>query len=39
MSEAVFEGCMPFGTHLHMDLDNGIRSTTAASLFEGHIAI
>ncbi|OBZ88027.1 hypothetical protein A0J61_03912 [Choanephora cucurbitarum] len=29
MSEAVFEGCMPFGSHLHMEFDNGIRSSSS----------
>ncbi|CAO3625077.1 unnamed protein product [Mucor fragilis] len=37
MSEAMFEGCMPFSSHLHMDLDNGIRPSS--SFFEGNIAI
>ena len=22
MSEAVFEGCIPFGSHLHMDIEH-----------------
>ncbi|KAI7902384.1 uncharacterized protein BX663DRAFT_543389 [Cokeromyces recurvatus] len=39
MSEAVFEGCMPFSSHLHMEFDNGIRTSSSYSLFEGHIAI
>ncbi|KAI8353196.1 hypothetical protein BD560DRAFT_408475 [Blakeslea trispora] len=29
MSEAVFEGCMPFGSHLHMEFDSGIRSSSS----------
>lgn len=37
MSEAVFEGCMPFSSHLHMEIDNGIRPSS--SFFEGNIAI
>ncbi|KAI8057571.1 uncharacterized protein B0P05DRAFT_559794 [Gilbertella persicaria] len=36
MSEAVFEGCMPFGSHLHMEIDNSIR--TSSSFFEHNIA-
>ncbi|KAI9470991.1 MAG: hypothetical protein EXX96DRAFT_586430 [Benjaminiella poitrasii] len=39
MSEAVFEGCMPFSSHLHMDFDNGIRTSSSYSLFEEHITI
>ncbi|KAL9551797.1 hypothetical protein MBANPS3_004096 [Mucor bainieri] len=37
MSEAMFEGCMPFSSHLHMEFDNGIRPSS--SFFEGNIAI
>ncbi|KAI8642417.1 hypothetical protein BD408DRAFT_416481 [Parasitella parasitica] len=37
MSEAVFEGCMPFSSHLHMEIDNSIRPSS--SFFEGNIAI
>lgn len=40
MSEAVFEGCIPFSSHLHMEFDNTLHSsTTSYSFFEGNIAI
>ncbi|KAI8997892.1 hypothetical protein BDB01DRAFT_846491 [Pilobolus umbonatus] len=35
MSEAVFEGCLPFGSHLHMDIGAGIRTSYHSSLLEG----
>ncbi|KAI8881757.1 hypothetical protein K501DRAFT_334505 [Backusella circina FSU 941] len=34
MSEAVLEGCIPFGSHLHMDIGTGLH-TTYNSLLEG----
>jgi len=34
MSEAVFEGYLPFGSHLHMDIGGGIRTSYHSSLLE-----
>ncbi|KAL0084027.1 hypothetical protein F4703DRAFT_1858114, partial [Phycomyces blakesleeanus] len=34
-SEAALEGCMPFGSHLHMDFGTGLRSTYASPRMEG----
>jgi hypothetical protein len=34
MSEAMLEGCIPFGSHLHMDIGTGLH-TTYNSLLEG----
>ncbi|KAI9013416.1 hypothetical protein CLU79DRAFT_838801 [Phycomyces nitens] len=35
LSEAALEGCMPFGSHLHMDFATGLRSTYASPRMEG----